>query len=214
MNDHRYILKPYKTPASRNTCPSCGHKRKFSRYIDASCGEELADHVGRCDRENNCGYHFTPKQYFAEVGSTRPGHPPEVTLGNHGSKTISYLPFELMEKSVMRHRQCDLYPFLASIFGEDPASVLCTDYFIGASKEGNTAFWQVDTNGIIRQCKVIQYLPDGHRDKTKTIIFAGKKILSDQDANLKQCFFGEYLLSMDYNEGKPVAICESEKTAV
>ena len=30
----RYELKPYRTPSDRLTCPSCGHRREFSPYID------------------------------------------------------------------------------------------------------------------------------------------------------------------------------------
>jgi hypothetical protein len=27
-------------------------------------GEHIHPSVGRCNRESNCGYHYTPKQYF------------------------------------------------------------------------------------------------------------------------------------------------------
>ena len=43
------------------------------------------------------------------------------------------------------------------------------------------------------------------------IYFAGKEILNDWNANFVQCFFGEHLLQ---NKSNPVAIVESEKTAL
>ena len=61
-----YTLEPYKFPSTRYTCPSCGAKRQFARYINIETGEYLADNVGRCNREQNCSYHYTPKQYFLD----------------------------------------------------------------------------------------------------------------------------------------------------
>ena len=43
----------------------------FVRYIDTETGEPLADDIGRCDREINCGYHKKPKDFFAE-GNAKP----------------------------------------------------------------------------------------------------------------------------------------------
>jgi len=78
---------------------------------------------------------------------------------------IAYLPFEMMDKSVSRYRRSDLYSFLVKLFREEIAGQLCTEYFIGTNREGYTAFWQVDIDGNVRQCKIIQYLQDGHRKK-------------------------------------------------
>ncbi len=44
------------------------------------------------------------------------------------------------------------------------------------------------------------------------IYFAGKKILNNYEANLRQCFFGKVLLAMRPNDS--IAIVESEKTAM
>jgi hypothetical protein len=201
-------------------------------------GNELADHVGRCDRENSCGYHYTPKQFFTdhpELGQNARETSEKQTFGNQyritrndpetcekrasGVKNdivrpIDFLPFDLMDRSVSRHEECDLFPFLVKLFRKHNADQLCNDYFIGTNKDGYTCYWQVDAQGRVRQCKIIHYLPNGHRDKKTSVLFAGKKILNSQDANLKQCFFGEFLLSLHENKTKPVAVVESEKSAV
>ena len=61
-------LEKYKGSVSRHTCPACGAKKRFTRYIDTETGRHIADHVGRCDREANCGYHLKPKEYFDANG--------------------------------------------------------------------------------------------------------------------------------------------------
>ena len=66
MTTHRFILEPYKGIATRHTCPACQRKRCFSRYIDTEKRISFPDHVGRCDHEQKCGYHFTPRNYFDE----------------------------------------------------------------------------------------------------------------------------------------------------
>jgi len=66
MTENRYILEPYKGMNTRYCCPSCKHNGTLSLYIDTQTGEHLSPSVGRCNRESNCGYHYTPKQYFED----------------------------------------------------------------------------------------------------------------------------------------------------
>ena len=61
---HRYELEKYKGIRSRYECPACHRKRVFARYVDTWTGKYLSPDVGRCNREDNCGYHYTPKEYF------------------------------------------------------------------------------------------------------------------------------------------------------
>jgi Domain of unknown function (DUF6371) len=217
MNTHRIALQPFKGKATRYHCPQCGHKHKFTRYIDVVSGEYIDNNVGRCDRENSCGYHYKPKQFFAD----NPGHTvrPQYRQQSDPKKLISrpidYLPFEILEKSVSYYWQCNFFTFILKLFREDVAKQLCADYYIGSNKDGNTVFWQVDIKGKIRQAKVIRYNPfNGKRNKDTGALFAGKKMLNKEDANLQQCFFGEHHLSVPDKKDKPVAIVESEKTAV
>lgn len=226
MNNNQYELEKYKGPATKKSCPGCGHKNVFKKYISLSLGEYLADHVGRCDRENNCGYHYTPKQYFIDNPdrssqftdrnnyANNLGFTKTASIANVAELPVKYLPFEIMNKSVTGHKHSNLYPFLAKLFREEIASLMCQNYFIGSNKEGDTVFWQINAKGNVCQAKVMKYDPDtGRRNKDTGALFAGKIILKDSDANLQQCFFGEYLLSFPENNKKPVAIVESEKTA-
>ena len=64
MSTHRFILEPYKGIATRHTCPECHKKRSFARYIDTEGKIEFPPYVGRCNHEQSCGYHFTPKDFF------------------------------------------------------------------------------------------------------------------------------------------------------
>jgi len=203
------MVKEYKYHLDKSSkkfiCPSCKEKR-FVRYIDIDTKEYLPEQFGRCDREINCGLHNYPKK----EGFLFPT-PKRKETGNHNP--VSYLPFGLLDKSVLKHSKCNLFPYLKELFSEEIASRLCLDYFIGTNKWENTVFWRVDINGNVREGKVIKYDPvTGRRNKETRPYYIGKKILGDE-SNPQQCFFGEYLLADEDSKNKPVGIVESEKTA-
>lgn len=213
MSFHRYSLEK---GTKKYNCPSCRENKRFRRYIDTNTGDHIADEVGLCDRENSCGYHFTPKQYFNDNPNNL--ERPQVWLRPEPIQTINrpidYLPIELLEKSVLNNEKCSLFPFFKTLFGYDVAKQLCDRYFIGTNKDGHTVFWQVDFKAEIRQAKIMEYdSSTGRRNKEFGALYAGKKILGNNDANLQQCFFGEVYLALNENKEKIVAIVESEKTA-
>lgn len=210
MNPHRYILEPYKGRASRYRCPSCGKPAQFTRYIDTETGEHLSPTVGKCNREDNCGHHETPKQYFDKNGIT--AKPPQRKQSPVIKKVpISLIDAELFKASHKEYEHNYFVTFLNNHFGADIAGQLVSKYFIGTSKkwQGATVFWQIDTQGKVRTGKIMLYSPTtGKRGKEFT--YAHKEIKQPEFV-LNQCFFGEHLLS---ESGKPVAIVESEKTAI
>lgn len=55
----RFFLEKYSGPKSRFTCPKCGRKGEFVRYVDEN-GRYFGDDIGRCNREIKCGYHKKP----------------------------------------------------------------------------------------------------------------------------------------------------------
>ena len=110
----------------------------------------------------------------------------------------------------------NLYLFLRSKFGAEEAERLIGDYRVGTSKHwpGSCVFWQTDINGSVRTGKVMLYDAEtGKRIKQPfNHVTWVHSLLKLPDYNLRQCFFGEHLLPM--NRDKPVAIVESEKTAI
>ena len=66
MSTHRFILEPYKGVSTRHSCPNCHRQRCFSKYIDTEKQIQFPEYVGRCDHEQKCGYHFTPRDYFEQ----------------------------------------------------------------------------------------------------------------------------------------------------
>lgn len=45
--------------SKKYVCPNC-NKKTFVYYVDTEKGNYLTDDYGRCDREQNCGYHKAP----------------------------------------------------------------------------------------------------------------------------------------------------------
>ena len=64
---YRYTLETYDPKVRKHICPAC-RKRTFVRYVDLESGEYVSTNVGRCDREEKCGYHKKPRDYFEENG--------------------------------------------------------------------------------------------------------------------------------------------------
>jgi hypothetical protein len=220
MNERRYILEPYKGMSSRYHCPSCEQKGKtFSRYIDTETGEHIHTSVGRCNRESKCGYHYTPKQYFQDNNISID----TIQLKTHmqkpitSQKPISYIPVEVFKASLNPTvlETNHFVKFLINLFGVNVASQQVSRYFIATSKywNGATVFWQIDTQGKVRTGKIMLYSPKtGKRVKEPfNHINWVHSLLKQPGFELKQCMYGEHLL---VDKTKPVAIVESEKTAV
>jgi len=216
---NKYILEPYKGMKTRYYCPAvnCGKDKTFSLYIDTETGEHIHPSVGRCSRESNCGYHYTPKQYFQDnnISFDTPQPKAYKPLSVAPQKSISFIPVEVFKASLTGHEKNHFVKFLIDLFGVEVSNELISRYFIATSKywNGATVFWQIDTQGKIRTGKIMLYSPTtGKRIKKpyKHINWV-HKALKQPEFELRQCLFGEHLL---IDKTKPVAIVESEKTAV
>lgn len=228
MNSYRYILEPYKGMNSRYRCPECNKGKTFSRYIDTETGEQLADHAGRCERLDNCSYHYTPKQYFqdnnisfparhtgGDTARTQPYTKPKPYKPDTIKKAVSIIPVEVFKQSLKSHEANHFVQYLLQLFGSEITKQLIEKYFIGTSKHwpGANVFWQIDIAGKVRTGKIMLYNPTtGKRVKEPcNYISWVHTALKLPEFELQQCFFGNHLLN---DKIKPIAICESEKTAI
>ena len=116
MAEYRFVLQKYKR-GNKATCPNCGKKRCFVRYIDIEEKIHFPDYVGRCDHEHSCQYHYKPSDYFK-------GNPmliDNVDWKNHTTKVmqqerpISYIDKGLMERTLSNYSINSLSVFLTGI---------------------------------------------------------------------------------------------------
>lgn len=211
---------------AKYTCPECRKEIAFSKYVDTqSVNAYLNKYVGKC---LYCSYHYTPKQYFEDNKGSNRWEPPkkkhslqkevisETIKGEpEPPKTVSFIPVDVFKQSLKSNSDNHLITFLSTHFGAQITKQLIGKYFIGTSKHwpGATVFWQIDKGGKIRAGKIMLYNPrTGKRVKepynhTSWV----HSVLKLPEFSLQQCFFGEHLLQ---NTTKPVAVCESEKTAL
>ncbi len=129
----------------------------------------------------------------------------------------SEIPFHYLQNSLSA--ESNFVSFLKNYFSEEQIQKVFKNYLLGATKNKEVIFWQIDTTGKVRTGKIIQYNPEtGKRIKhmSGAIDWVHNKLKKSgqltEDFNLKQCFFGEHLLKI-YSE-KPVGIVESEKSAI
>jgi hypothetical protein len=204
---------------TRYRCPSCQQRDKtFSLYIDTETGEHIHPTVGRCNRESNCGHHYTPKQYFQDNNISFDTPQPKAYKPRPVTpqpKPVSFIPVEVFKASLKAHNTNHFIQYLINLFGVEVASQQVSRYFIATSKHWNgaTVFWQIDTQGKVRTGKIMLYSPTtGKRVKNLELpVYWVHKALKQSEFELRQCLFGEHLL---IDKTKPVAIVESEKTAV
>mgnify|MGYP003264603413 CR=1 FL=1 len=123
MSTHRFILEPYKGISTRHTCPNCHRQRCFSKYIDTEKQILFPEYVGRCDHEQKCGYHFTPRDYFEQnpaekeklSDSTFRSHVPVKVVQ---PATTSYIDLDIVNQSLRGYPVNKLFQFLSAQFGE------------------------------------------------------------------------------------------------
>ena len=205
-------LQKYKGKATRQTCPNCGRKDSFVLYIDTDTNKAIHSTVGRCNRESNCGYHYTPKQYFEANGLDTPKQNTYIKP-LEPVRPMEVLPIDLVLKSASY--ESNFVRFLFDIF-PDKSTVesLCRLYAIGATKANEVIFWQIDEFNRVRTGKIMQYEPTSGKRQYINWIHA-KMIKAKQlheNFNFVQCLFGQHLLNT--KPAATVAIVESEKTAI
>ena len=97
-------------------------------------------------------------------------------------------------------------------------------YRLGRSKDGGVIFWEIDETQKIRDGKIMFYHDDCHRDHDHHPDWVSSRLKAhygyDGDLPVDRCLFGLHLLPLLSRRGQgwsdppPIAIVESEKTAV
>ena len=211
---YRFTLEKYAGPQTRHVCPACKKKGEFVRYVDTEKKFRFPDHVGRCNRESACGYHYSYVQYFDENDSFFNDTKENISTC---PKPQTVKPIEYFDKSILlatmtAYERNSFVNALREILNENQVYNIINRYKLGTTQSGAVIFWQMDALGRIRYGKAIHFKPDAHRDKSKDPKGV-HSLMGRHDFNYQQVFFGSHLLSCPENKGLKVHIVESEKTA-
>lgn len=126
----------------------------------------------------------------------------------------NYHPIKLVEQSGKNSNNLFI-KFLKSKFDSNKVDEITNLYRVGSSKHWNGAcvFWQIDNLNRVRYGKVMLYNEiTGKRIQEPFAHFTTiHTLLKLKEFNHKQCLFGLHLLPTNK---KPIAIVESEKTAI
>lgn len=215
----------------KGECPQCGDKKSFTYYRNEATGEILHESVGRCDHENSCRYHKKPKDFFSENPQIRYICKPEkISIPKKESYIVNYIPEEFVTRYY--NQTSTLEHYFQQRYEEDPVKIkeAFQKYRVVGSGD-NTVFLQIDRANNIRTGKVFHYQSNLHRSKIKSIDWLHCKNFNDNTTipkeerikqekeekgfHLKQCLFGEHLLTTSnlLNLDR-IIVVESEKTAV
>lgn len=199
----KYRLEPYQGMKTRYTCPNCGAKRNFARYIDIN-GEYCGDDIGRCNSENRCGYHRPPDGNGTITGG------------------FTYKPVEptflRLEDVSLSQYQCHLYRYLIGLYPSTDVQRVFSKYIVRTTNmkwNNSTVFYQRDIEGRYRTGKIILYDEFGKRVKEPySHIYWSHNFITDFEFHLEQCLFGEHLLESFNQDKGNIYLVESEKTCL
>ena len=220
--DYRYKLETPRVTGRRQqktTCPHCGKKKCFVRYVDTHNGYQyVADTVGKCDHQHSCGYHYKPSEYYHDNQWATEPKASETHCAPLPLPPFQPLPMEYVQRS--HSPQSIFWQWMAGTvapklgLSQERLQQIYDDYLVGATQKEDVIFWQIDEQQQVHGGHIMQYRIDGHRNGfqgwTHTpLIRAG---LLPPDWMLYQCLFGQHLLSQRPNAH--LCIVESEKTAL
>ncbi len=200
MRKSRYKYELQK--GSKHTfCPAC-KKKTFKPYVRTGTDVIVDSKLfGRCERINFCRYHRYPD-------TNEDWTPPPFVYTP--PKEPDFIPKEMIEASFSKFKENTFFMWLVKLFGQDVAMDLQSKYNIGTAKNNGTIFFQQDSEGKFRTGKVMYYQSNGKRNKNRNSWYVHRSV--KEDFELVQVFFGEHLIKE--NPDKPVALAESEKTAI
>lgn len=190
--DINFILERYRPGGgNRYTCPFCGRKKCFARYIDVQTGEYVDETCGKCNHENSCPVvHYPPREFFKdhpECGRRQNTWEPHMVNGrtsvlSNSRKHAPYLPVPLAQTEFFDIRWAEMAAERKSTFrnwfenlpfDSERIRQVLADYYVGATQKdiivgginyGPAAvFWMIDEQQRVHDAKLIAYTSDGHR---------------------------------------------------
>ena len=226
MNQYRYQLERYRGRGSRYVCPKCRHKHSFTRYIDTYNNNiYINDDVGKCNRLDKCGYHYTPRQYFEDnpwlrdINTSLHTWTPVTNIGKVTGCPVTTPHFDTIPEWIVEgslRRGNTHVEWLRRVFNPTDVERVVSEYQIGGTREGHAVFWQRDAEGRVRTGKIMAYNPTtGKRQKgSGSVDWVHSTMLRQglvEEFSLRQCLYGEHLLSR--YPSHIVGVVESYKTA-
>lgn len=202
-------------------CPECKHSNCFSLYINTSTNQLLDAKYGRCDRENNCGYHCKPENNRRTDANILI---PEVQE--------SILDFEEFPDIYMAHfkkeyKVNNLMRGLIPIFGKERVLETYNKYKLANWVDGAMIFtyytFALHTGKIIWYDDSLHRIKEGRKGKIMWLHNASYKSDDGYDYSLNEekritiPLFGAHLLWKDDSSdrfNKYVCLVESEKSAI
>ena len=200
MKNYKYELQK---GSKHILCPNC-RRKTFKPYVEVGTNNIAnAERYGRCERINSCGLlMYPPSEESDYVQWVQPEPKPFERI------EPDFIPRGTVENTFKNFEQNVFMQYLRKMFGATKALELQSMYNIGTAKQNGTIFWQQDLQGNFRTGKVMYYGSNGKRLKDRNSWYLHNRV--KPNFQLEQVFFGEHLVDKD----KPIAMAESEKTAV
>ena len=132
-------------------------------------------------------------------------------------KPLCTIPDEVFDEMASRTTPSCHMQWLERRFGSQYAEFIRENYYVSATADGRTIFWQKDAERRIRTGKVMAFdIATGRRKHTPGAVDWVHSILKregtlPEDWELTQCLYGEHLLA--WQPTAVVALVESCKTA-
>lgn len=237
-----FILPRYISGGSnRFTCPGCGGKKSFTRYMNVDTGEYVSDECGICNHRNSCGYHYPPRDYYRDHPNDRNGIDEEPFCINGIRTVLKQKPIRHIETidsdpqtdfysltwaKIAAQRDCTFkYWFNSLPFDEQTKQDVLNQYYVGGTQKDTyvnginygkaVVFWIIDELQRVHDAKLIAYTSDGHRvqgwGNSMRSICVSMRI-GPQLEHTDKVLFGQHLLTR-YPD-KTICVVESEKSAL
>ncbi len=157
----------YVWTTEKYTCPECGYKGKYQRYIDRLTDELLPEKYGRCERINSCCYDCKPAPLLLNNEQAENSNYQSIT--NHDIYSIDdEMCTNLYNNEYLKylHNRNNLDSMfidnICRLFGSEIVLKTKEEYGIAITYD-NSLIYPYFFNGFLINGKIISYLADFHR---------------------------------------------------